>query len=502
LQGQFLANILSNLAVFASNILIWLWFIPYLIRNLGVASYGLIPLASSITAYLSIATLSLNGAVSRFLTIDLRRDDVLSANRTFNTSLICCLGVSILLLPFVLGFAFVSPRFFNIPAGQNTGGQLLFGATLGSFLVATIGSSFAVSSLALNRLDLRNIIIAASQLFRVGLVILLFSLTEPRLWHVGVGVLGAAVVEAFGHRILWRILTPQLTIMPSALDSSQVGKLFDMGRWLVLDQIGTLLLLNIDLVLVNRLLGAETGGFYGSVLLWANTMRMLATNVCGVLLPTAFTKYAQEDFDSLIRITRQAVKLLGLTVALPIGLLCGLSKPFLTVWLGSGFQHLSSLVLVLMAHLSINLAVFPLFGIQVAFGKVRWPAIVTFIMGIINVLLAVAFVKWAGWGAIGVGVAGALAFTVRNTIFTATYGTFIQKVPWWTFLSDQVPGFAGALTVAMLAYGVTQVLTIDSWTMLVTSSATIALIYAGLVFSTVFSPQERKFLVGLASRLI
>ena len=500
-QGQFLANLLTNLAVFGSNILIWLWFIPYLIHNLGVASYGIIPLASSITAYLTIATLSLNGAVSRFLTIDLQKNDVLSANRTFNTSLICCSGLSIFLLPIVLGFSLVSPHLFNVPKGQETSVQWLFAATLTSFLIVTLGSSFAVSTVARNRLDLRNMVTASSQVLRVAIVVLLFSFTKPRLWHVGVGLLGAALIEIFGHRILWRRLTPDLRVMVSAFDRSQVSKLFALGRWMVTDQIGTLLLLNIDLVLVNRLMGTETGGFYGSVVIWATTMRLLAANVSSILLPTALAKYAQEDFENLVRITRQAVKLLGLTLALPIGLLCGLSRPFLLLWLGPKFQELDWLVLVLVSHLSINLAVFPLFEIEIAFGKLFWPAIVTLAMGIINVLLAMVFVKWVGWGAIGIAAAGALAFTMRNTLFTSTYGAFIQKVPWWTFLSNQAPGFIGAIAVMAVAYTVAQVLIVDSWIMLLALCAGIALLYASVVFCAVLSPQERKFFLGLAARM-
>jgi len=41
--------------------------VPYFINTLGVAAYGLIPLATSITGYVAIVVQSLNISVSRFL---------------------------------------------------------------------------------------------------------------------------------------------------------------------------------------------------------------------------------------------------------------------------------------------------------------------------------------------------------------------------------------------------------------------------------------------------
>ncbi len=84
-RGRFRVNVLSNLGYFVFNAGIQLWFTPYLIRNLGVATYGLVPLATNITNYMAILTVALSGSVGRFLTIDLARGDLATANRTFNT---------------------------------------------------------------------------------------------------------------------------------------------------------------------------------------------------------------------------------------------------------------------------------------------------------------------------------------------------------------------------------------------------------------------------------
>ncbi len=85
--AQLPRNLAANIAYFLVNIVIGILLVPYFIDTLGVAAYGLIPLATSITGYVAIVVQSLNTAVTRFLTVDLQRGDYAAANKTFNTSL-------------------------------------------------------------------------------------------------------------------------------------------------------------------------------------------------------------------------------------------------------------------------------------------------------------------------------------------------------------------------------------------------------------------------------
>lgn len=493
LRKQFLPNLLANGCVFVLNVLLGMWYTPYLIRRLGVAAYGLVPLANSLTAYLSLVSLSLNGASGRFLTIDLEKGDTVSANRTFNTVLMGNLALAALTLPIVLGLAFNVQRWFNIPAGQELYAQWLFSATLLAYLITMVQSSFSVASWSRNRFDLRNLVVIIHHLARVGIVIGMFWLTRPALWHVGLGILGAALIGLIGDILLWRKLTPQLQVKPTAFDRSRVRELFGMGGWLIVNQVGTLLFLNVDLIVANMLLGAEIAGEYGSVILFSTMLRQLAQTAATVLIPTVLAKYARGDMRAVNRISQQAVKFLGLAMALPIGLLCGFAAPLLRLWLGPEFQSLAWLLIVMTAHLSINLAVLPLFGINTAFNKVRVPGIVTLMMGICNVGLAVIFVK-LGWGAIGIAAAGAVVLTVKNALFTPIYAAHIQKLPWWTFMTAMLPATIANLVVAGLVYALTQVISIRSWFVLGGIGGLVGVIYGSVVYFGVLRPEERKLL--------
>lgn len=500
-RQQFILNVGSNVALFLLNFGVNLWFVPYLIRHLGVAAYGLVPLAVTFVAYLGLITLSLNSALGRFLTIDLERGDLSSANRTFNTAFF----VSLMLCGVIGGISFgivaMVPRIFNLPQGQEFDAQMLFAAAALAFVVATVESNFSVSSWARNRFDLRNGVAVASRLAQVGIVVLLFVFFDARLSYVGLGVLGAASVSFLGSLVLWRYLTPQLRISLDIFDRSRLRQLSGMSGWMFVNQIGSLLFLNIDLIVVNRFFGAEMGGRYGAVLQLSAYLRTLANMLVGVLGPTILARYAENDWEGMNRISKQSVKLIGIFMAVPIGLLCGFSKPFLAIWLGSSFQTDALLLVVLSAHLSINLAVLSLFPIQLAFNRVRWPGIITFAMGVANLGLAIGLSKWGGWGALGIGVAGAITLTLKNAIFTPIYSATIQKLPWWSFLFVIVPGFVGALTLGFAAYVLSTIWIIDSWMRLVTAVLILSVSYCGVVYLVGLNRDDRSLLGSFLPRL-
>src|ERR1041385_5868049 len=85
---RFAVNVAASLGSLVITLFVGLWYTPFMIKSLGIAVYGLVPLASSITNYLTVITGSVCAMVARYVTTDLARNDVLNANKHFNTFLI------------------------------------------------------------------------------------------------------------------------------------------------------------------------------------------------------------------------------------------------------------------------------------------------------------------------------------------------------------------------------------------------------------------------------
>lgn len=493
LKKQLFPNLVSNGVVLGLRILLGLWFTPYLIRHLGVEIYGLLPLAFTLTAYLSIITLSLNNAAGRFLAIDLKKKDKFSSNRTFNTILCGNVGVIVLSLPLVAAVLNFIPRLFNIPAGHEVLAKYLFLTVFATYLLNLLRSSFSISSWALNRIDLHNVFLALYFVSRTAFVVLLFSFFRPSLFHLGTGFLLAACVWLAGDIYLWRKLTPHLRINPACFDRTRFTQLFSLGGWLLVNQLGVVLFLKIDLILANTMLGARIAGEYGSVLLFSSLLQQLAYQINTTLTPSFVRKYASGDMEALRRLSQLAVKCMGLVLVLPVGLICGFSRPLLLLWLGKEFLHLQPLLIILTVHLALNMAVRPLFGMNIAFNKVRVPGLVTLGLGLINLLLAILLVR-SGWGVWGIAVPCAISVSLRNFFFIPLYTARVQKLPWFTYYPELL--LLALLNVVLIGFVFVsdQLFAIKTWLALAVLAVAISLAYALFAYRMLLSRAEKSSL--------
>lgn len=443
-------NLLANISYFILNVIIGLLLVPFFIDSLGVSSYALIPLATSLTSYVNIVVQSLNISVSRYLTIYLHKREFENANITFNTAIFGTLGIIVSMLPFVVLVSYYSPLFFDVPTSQENAARILFLGVIGSFLLRAWGSNFGVSLYAYNRLDLQNIVNAVNIIVQTGLIVILFKLDSPNLVYIGLAYFIGAASALILSIIFSRKINPHLKISVNDFSMSKVNELMSMGGWFIIDRIGSLLFLQIDLIVVNRLFGTAAGGEYSVVLTWSMMLRTVAGLLVGVFTPITLTYYAKDRINELINTSKSTVKFVGLAMALPIGYICGFASQLLTIWVGPEFAKLSLLMVLMLFHLVINLPVMPLSAINIAHNKVKIPGIVTFIMGIINFLLALLIPYLTGWNYYGVALAGAITLTLQNTFFAPWYATKLLKISRTTYIRSMLPGvFAMAVTAAI-----------------------------------------------------
>lgn len=470
-------NLLANILYFMLNVLIGLFLVPFFIDSLGVASYALIPLATSMTGYVNLVVQSLNTSVSRYLTIDLQKQEFRKANITFNTALFGTLGIILLMLPFVVLISYYTPLFFEIPTSQENAARILFLGVISSFLLRAWGSNFGVSLFAYNRLDLQYLVNTVNVLVQTGLIVILFKLYSPNLIYIGLAYLMGAVAALVLTVVFSRKINPNLKVNIKNFRRSKVNEITEMGGWIIINQIGSLLFLQIDLIVVNKLFGTVVGGEYSVVLTWSMMLRTVAGMLIGVITPVILTYYAKGKIEELISISKSTVKLTGLAMALPIGYICGFASQLLTLWVGPEFAKLSLLMVLMLSHLIINLPVMPLFAINVAYNKVRLPGIVTFFMGIGNFLLAVIIPYITGWNYYGVALAGAIMLTLKNAFFTPWYATKVLGISRTTFVNSMIPGVFAMIITAGASYIIAYYLNISGF---------VSLLFCGLVLTAAY----------------
>lgn len=492
-KRRFKFNVLSNAIYVLLNALLMLWYVSYLLHELGAGAYGIIPLANSLVTYFGILSSSLNVSLNRFLAIDFNQGDYRAANRTFNSSLALALGVSGLLVFPAMLVSYFFPDLFNVEVGLERESQLLIGSVCLTALLAIISGNFGVSSLIAHRFDLRNAVRAATVLTRVGVVVGFGHFERVRLTHVAIAFVISAIISVIGDIFLWKRLTPQLTLSLKAVDFGRFRGLGGLGGWSALNQVGNLLLTQTDLLVINLVFGAELTGKYGAILVLVALIFTVTETLITVLWPTMLSHFAAGDADGMLNMGIHFVKILGSALAIPVGLLCGFAHPLLRLWLGPGYDQMALILIIIAVLLPLNLAARPLAYVLTAHNRVRAQGAATVAVGLLNVIFAYTLAKYTSLGAIGVAIAGAVAFTLRNGVFLTLYVAKITSTPLTRFRSSAVTSVAIVASVTAASHALSLVCPPTSWAALLIMSSLIGVISCGLVLLLGFDREERQF---------
>lgn len=448
-RAQLPRNLLLQILSFVLHVGIGIWLVPYLVRHLGRAAYGLIPIAGMMTQYVNLISRNISGAVGRFLTIALQRGDVEDANRIFNTAFFSYLAIGLIQAPVFALIIIYANTLFSIPEELYWDTILLLVCSAASFLINLACSVFSVPIYANNRLDISRSIDIGRMIGRAVGIVVLFLMWGPALRYVGYVDLVLTTVLCGVHVHIGRQLAPALKLALHYYDLHKVKELLGMGWWLFVSQVGALLFLRTDVWICNRFVGPEAAGDYAAVLQWAALIREAGGMIGVVVAPMIVIYYARSETGSMIRTAQLAVRGLSLALAIPISMLCVISPSLLHVWLGDSYTRLAPVMVIMLCHLVVNVGVTPLFNINEAMNKVKWPGVMTLIGGLVNLFMAIFLATCFHWGILGVALAGAVVLTLKNMCFLPIYTARISGQPWHTFLRSCLLGVGTLVTTTV-----------------------------------------------------
>jgi len=378
-------NLFVNILSFLSTVLIGLWLTPYLLEHLGIVAYGLIPLAMFLSQYVSVIINAINMSINRFLLIALQKKQEQDANEIFNTALVI-IFIFIFIQALVMGVMLWDiTQFFTIPTELIVDATWLFGLTFVGFSISLFRSVFGTSMFAYNRLDILRMIDIVQNIVRVVSIVALFLYDEPSLKYIGMANLLAAMSAVLPTLYYFRQYTPQLKVNVGFFSKHRTAELSKMSTWVLINQVGVLLLGNIDLYLVNVWLGTQATGEYAIVLQFTSIFKTFSILLSSLFVPISMIYYANNEMEKLTKFTILASKIMiiGLFIAL-VGLI-GFSETLLNLWLSPTYSYLSTLVSFSMLFFVFFIPSVPLFNVTVSFNKVKIPALIIIGFGIINI---------------------------------------------------------------------------------------------------------------------
>lgn len=495
-KKQLPRNALMKVFSFVSALIVGIWLVPYLVRQMGTAAYGLVPLAGLLTQYVGIISNCLAQSVTRFLTVELQKDGG-KPNAVFNSAIALFTALAIIQAPiFLLAIAYIQ-KIFSIPADLLADATILLSCSAVSYLFTLIGGVFQVSTFSQNRIDISEGINFTRVVARIILIVVAFTIFGPTLRYIGYIDLALTVLIFCARVYYWRKLTPELHLSLSDIDLKRLRPIFVMSGWMLINYLGYLFYLQTDIWIANRFISAEAGGQYAALLQWNTLIRSTAGTLGLLTGPMVLIYYSRGEMAQLRRLTRLSVKLLTGLLAIPVALIVVFSPQLLRIWLGAEFEHLWLILAIMVFHLFINAGMTPAFQLQTATNHVKTPALVTFGMGIINTALSLVVVIIFNGGLMGIAIVGAVILTLKNALFTPWYAARITHAPTSSFFKPQIAGLLVAGFVTALGLLAQQLWQPISFADLALQCIVIVILSLGFFWLLALRQDERKHLLDL-----
>jgi len=492
-KKHFARNSISNLVFFVFNASTSLIMVPYLIRYLGIANYGMVALANSFVIYIQTLTIAVTGATARFVTLHAAKRDYEEARRYLNTQLIATIWLIAPLFPILGLLSYFVTRFLKIPSGQEHATQILIFCVCSSALATMITASFQVGIIVRQRFDLINILEIGNQIARYSTWLLLFSMLVPSIWQVWLWYLVGTTLVLISGWLVFNKLTPTLRPALHGFSWNRFAEVTGMGGWLAVEKVGALLYLGVDLLIINLMLGPSSVGKYATIMGFSIMLKSLSGTMANLIAHISIAFYAQKDWAKLISGMAQGVRFMSLGMAIVLGIVCGLSIPFLTVWLGPQYAWLHLLLWIMLSHQVVTSGIEPLLGVNYAANKVVVPGVAAVVGGLFKLVLAICLVRYARMGIYGPAVAVVAAFIAKNLIFQPIYAGRILKTSSWPFYKAMLPAVVVFAVLAALVNKLAQVVNLATLPRLGGTGLALFVLSTLLVYALALNSNDKRF---------
>lgn len=321
-------------------------------------------------------------------------------------------------------------KLFIIPSQLIDESHYLFFLNLSGFLLVLFSSVFLAPAFSLNRLDLFQISNIIRNILRLLFVILFLLFISDSLIMVGLSSFIPSVIGlVYSVIICWK-LAPFLRISLQKVNWNQMKDFFTFSSWTIINQIGVLIFLYIDVMLVNIFIGAQESGEYGAIMQWSALVRNLSGVMTQFFAPVIMIYYSRKLNKLLNKTILEALYYTGVFITIPVSLIMVYAEDILRIWLGENYTHLTFALQVSLFHVVINYSFAILITLTLAHNKVKDLAIWSLFFGLLHIAVSIMLMTFFSMGIMAPIVSGAVILMIKNVVFMPFFiSKFVEIKP-------------------------------------------------------------------------
>lgn len=492
-------NMVANVVSYSANLIISFVLTPFLINTLGKEIYSFYPIANTVVGYMSVITNALNSMASRFVTVSLVENKKEEANKYFSSVLMSNICISaIVSIPMLIMVIFLD-KFMNVPINSIAAIKMLFALVFSSALLNVISSIYGIATFAKNRIDLRSVRELVTAALRLILFFVLYKFLPPSIVYVGVVTLVVAIVNMLFQRMYTKKLLPEIKISRKYFSIQHIKELMASSSWNAINTLGNTLLAGMSMILANLFYGADASGSYSIVQTVPQFINGVIVMLIGVFYPVITYKYAQHDRKGLIEQISNAQCLVGTFGCSVIAVFSALATEFFDLWTpGQNSEYLALLSFITIIPHFIISCVWSLTNLNVVMNKVKIPALVTLLCGILNVILACVVNRFFAGGMLSFAVISSLIQIIWVGVFIPIYASKNLNIKVRVFYIPILKTIIPSALLMLCIMQIKQIFSLSTWLELFLFGGTtgiIVLIVVGCSAMSVRSVQQYVVLI-------
>lgn len=383
-------NFYTNILALISNIVVGIYYTPYLLDSLGLAAYGVLPLALIVNQYISVAAQTLTHAYTRFYSVALQKGNYIEASKDISTSLIVVLIICFFLTPVSIWVVNSIDVLFQIPPQLLSNAKELFIYTLLSLVVSLFSSLLNVTLYALNRLDLMNYLKVIRVSFKFLFTLMFFELLSVDIMFVGLtSFLTEILIFIISIFLFFRYKPNDVRISFYLFDKKILYSILGMSIWVLIQLCGDTVLYRTDNLLVNHYWGAVSSGALGAISELGNYVSVIVSVLGSLFGPLILISYAKNNHNEVVNLFAVQSTIVGCISAVMTGILSGYGIMVLDIWLGNDMGTynwwLIMKLIVLPFYASGGIMAF----VYRSWNRVKLPALGTILLGFIDIVFLI-----------------------------------------------------------------------------------------------------------------
>ena len=464
----FVVNLICQLIVFCSNMVINFFLTPYILEKLGTDAYGFIGLINNFVSYISIITIALNSMAGRYITLSYHKAKKDEAEEYFSSVFFANVVLSLLVFFAMIILLINITGILNIPYNLIADVQITLLFSSINTIVSLLAVVYGIAAFIKNKLYKNSITQMISALVRVFVMIFAFVFFQARMWYYSL----AALVSTFTMMLLQirvtKSLCPELRVDKNKLRWKKVFQIVKSGAWVSIESFNKILQTGLDLLIANLFVNANATGILSVSKTIPNVLVQITATITNVFNPELAKLYAEDKFDELKDSFLFTIRVLSLIMIVPLIGFIVFGKEFYTLWLPerslSDINLIQTLSVLTVLPLLVNAYVEGLYYANTLTNKIKGSVLITLFFSITSIIIEFLLLNCTRINPLYIIAGTSSCFLIiRYLLVTPLYSAYVLRLPLLSFF----PTLFKAIFVSLIVYGffslVKIFIIIDSW---------------------------------------